>query len=497
MSNIERKLSIWLVAGSQHLYGEKALREVEKNAQAVSDGLNALRLPFPVLYKTRVTRTEEATAFCREANHDATCVGVITWMHTFSPAKMWTAGLKLLEKPMLQLHTQWNAPIPWDDIDMDFMNLYQTAHGGREFGYMSARLRRPFTVAVGHWKEERVRARLETWMRVCAGLDESRHLKVARFGDNMRGVAVTEGDKIEAQIRFGYEVDAFSIGNLTVAIDTVSDAEVDRLTVEYEDSYTLSEVARKGGAKRQNVLDAARIELGLRRFLEAGNYRAFSTNFETLEGMKQLPGLAVQRLMASGYGFAGEGDWKTAALVRTLKVMAAGLSPGTSFMEDYTYDFSPGKDLTLGAHMLEVCPSLAEAQPVLDVLPLGIGGKNDPARLIFSSAPGEAINVGVMDMGNRFRLLLNEVTVIPQPHPLPRLPVARAVWACQPDFETSVEGWILAGGGHHTALSLALTAKHLQIFADELGIECVVIGKGSTLRSLQNELRWNESFYRS
>ncbi|MDR1656089.1 MAG: L-arabinose isomerase [Deltaproteobacteria bacterium] len=497
MSFTEKKPSIWLVAGSQHLYGQNALKQVEINARLVTEGLNALGLPFDIVYKTMATRSEEATAFCRQANFDPDCAGVITWMHTFSPAKMWTLGLRLLEKPMLQLHTQLGAHIPWDSIDMDFMNLHQTAHGGREFGYMSARLRKPFTVAVGHWKEDRVKTRLTDWMRVCAGLFESRSLKVARFGDNMRGVAVTEGDKVEAQIRFGYEVDAYSIGDLTASIAEVSDQQVEQLVSQYEDLYTLSEVAQKGGSKRQNVLDAARIEIGLRNFLEAGNYKAFTTNFQTLEGIKQLPGLAVQRLMASGYGFAGEGDWKTAALVRTLKVMAQGLPQGTSFMEDYTYDFEPGRDLTLGAHMLEVCPSLAGTKPVLDVIALGIGGKADPARLIFSSAPGEAINVGLMDMGNRFRLLINEVTVLTQPQPLPKLPVACAVWTYKPDFVTGVEGWIIAGGGHHTALSLALSSWHVCSLADELGVECVVIDQNTTIRDLQNELRWNESFYRT
>lgn len=497
MSSSKRTPAIWFVVGSQHLYGPEALREVEKNSRTVVDGLNAMNLPFPVVFKAMATRSEEATAFCREANHDDSCVGVMTWMHTFSPSKMWTTGLKLLEKPMLQLHTQLSAEIPWGSIDMDFMNLHQTAHGGREFGYMSSRLRRPYTVAVGHWKEERVRRKVEMWMRVCAGIDESRHLKVARFGDNMRGVAVTDGDKVEAQIRFGYEVDAYSIGNLTAVVDAVTDAEVNALVAEYDDLYTMSEVARKGGAKRQNVLDAARIEIGMRRFLENGGYKAFSSNFETLEGMKQLPGLAVQRLMGAGYGFAGEGDWKTAALLRTLKVMAAGLPQGTAFMEDYTYEFAPGKDLALGAHMLEVCPSLADKEkPVLDVIPLGIGGKEDPARLIFSSAPGEAINVGIMDMGNRFRLLINEVNVIAQPKPLPKLPVARAVWTYKPDFETGVEGWILAGGGHHTVLSLALKSEHLRCFAEELGVECVVIDENTTLPGLRNELRWNEAAYK-
>jgi L-arabinose isomerase len=488
---------VWLVIGSQHLYGEKALGEVEANAKTVAEGLAGLDLPLRVVYKGLATRSEEATALCREANNDPGCAGVMTWMHTFSPAKLWATGLRILERPHLQLHTQLGARIPFDDIDMDFMNLHQTAHGGREFGYMGARLRRPYNVAVGHWREERVKERLVAWMGVCSALRESRSLKVARFGDNMRGVAVTEGDKIEAQIRFGFEVDAFSVGNLVAAVSQISEAEVGRLVSEYEDSYDLSERVRAGAPGRRNVLDAARIELGLSAFLQSGGYRAFTTNFETLEGLAQLPGLAVQRLMAKGYGFAGEGDWKTAAMVRILKAMAGASPKGTSFMEDYTYDFNPGADLVLGAHMLEVCPSLASKKPLLDVLPLGIGGKADPARLIFPASPGPAVSVGIMDMGNRFRILVAEVEVVPEPRPLPKLPVARAFWRCEPDFETGVEGWIIAGGGHHTVLSLALDSWDLAALADELGVECVRIGHGTTIESLRKELRWNEAAYRA
>ena len=500
---------VWLIVGSQHLYGEETLRVVGDNARLVAEGLKELSLPFEVVFKGVASRSEEAAELCRAANSDPGCLGVMTWMHTFSPAKMWTLGLRLLEKPMLQLHTQLGARIPYEDMDMDFMNLHQTAHGGREFGFMGARLRKPFNVAVGHWREERVEKRLVDWMGVCAGVDESRRLKVARFGDNMRGVAVTEGDKIEAQIRFGYEVDAYSIGDLASSVASVSDSDAARLVAEYEASYELSESAKEGGSGRSNVFDAARIELGLERFLEKGGYKAFTTNFETLEGLAQLPGLAVQRLMGKGYGFAGEGDWKTAAMVRIMKAMSLGApfgnplgdcfgsSQGVSFMEDYTYDFSPGGDLVLGAHMLEVCPSIAAEKPVLDVRPLGIGGKADPARLIFPAAPGEAVSVGVMDMGGRFRILVSEVTVVPQPKPLPKLPVARAFWTVKPDFETGVEAWIIAGGGHHTVLSLAFGAWRTRAFANELGIECVVIDEKTTIDALRRELRWNEAAFRS
>ncbi|MDR1827897.1 MAG: L-arabinose isomerase [Methylobacteriaceae bacterium] len=488
---------IWFVVGSQHLYGEDALKQVAVNAEAVVAGLNGLKIfPFPIVLKPVATTPEQIGAVCREANYRDGCLGVITWLHTFSPAKMWSVGLKLLDKPLLQLHTQMNAEIPWSTMDMDFMNLNQTAHGGREFGFMVARLRKPCTVVVGHWQEERVHKRVSEWMRVCAGIYESRHLKVARFGDNMREVAVTEGDKVEAQVKFGFSVSAYAVHDLVDVVDAVSDADVAALVDEYETLYTLTDHVKKGGDKRQNVLDAARIELGLRRFLEAGGFKAFITNFETLKGLKQLPGLGVQRLMKDGYGFAGEGDWKTAALLRIMKVMAGDAKKGTSFMEDYTYNFAPDNDLVLGAHMLEVCPSLAvEAKPTLDVQPLGIGGKDDPARLIFSTPAGPAINAALMDMGNRFRLLIAAVNVISQPQPLPKLPVARAVWQCEPDFATGIEAWILAGGSHHTVLSQALSVEHLRIFAEETGIECVVIDRNTTIPALRNELRWNDVAY--
>lgn len=485
------------MAGSQHLYGPEALRQVEADSRAVAEGLNDSGLPLRIVLKNMVTRADEITSFCREANYDDNCIGVVTWMHTFSPAKMWAAGLKILEKPMLQLHTQLEAALPWDKIDMDFMNLHQTAHGGREFGHISARLRKNFNVAVGHWKEERVLSKLGAWMRSCAGLDESRRLKVARFGDNMRDVAVTDGDKVEALIKLGWVVDAFTSADLAEIMAYVEDAEVKELLNVYENTYLLSEAAKENGSGRHILLDAARQEIALRRFLEAGGYKAFTSNFEALSGLKQIPGLASQRLMADGYGFGAEGDWKTAALTRVMKVMAEGLWGGNSFMEDYTYNLGGvNGDLNLGAHMLEVCPSLAdEAKPLLDVQPLGIGGKEAPARLIFTSKPGQAINVGLMDLGNRFRIVLNEVEVINPPHHLPKLPVARALWKYHPDFETGVAAWILAGGGHHTVLSLSLKAEHIRVFAEELGIECLVISNKTDLESFKNELRWNDIYY--
>ena len=381
---------------------------------------------------------------------------------------------------------------------MDFMNLNQTAHGGREFGFMGARLRKPSTVAVGHWQDKKAWGKIDQWMRVCLGINESRHLKLARFGDNMREVAVTEGDKIEAQIKFGYSVSAYGLGDLVDVMNTVSQADVDALVDVYEASYLLTPAVAKGGAKRASIFDAARIELGMQRFLEAGGFKAFTTNFENLYGVAQLPGLASQRLMAQGYGFGAEGDWKTAALLRTMKVMGQGLPAGTSFMEDYTYQFTGNSqnDLVIGSHMLEVCPSIAkEAKPTLDVQPLGIGGKEDPARLLFSCPAGAALNATLLDMGNRFRLLINEVDVIEQPKPLPKLPVARAVWKCKPALDVAVEAWIAAGGAHHTVFSQAVTTDCLRIFAEEMGIECVVIDSTTDIHSFKNELRWNEVYF--
>lgn len=492
-----QKPVIWFVVGSQHLYGPAALKEVEADSKVVATGLNKLGLPLDIVLKPMVTRADEITAFCKEANYDDDCLGVITWMHTFSPAKMWATGLKILNKPMLQLHTQLSAELPWAKIDMDFMNLHQTAHGGREFGHISARLKKPFAIAVGHWKEERVKTRLDMWMRVCLGLNESRALKLARFGDNMRDVAVTEGDKVEALIRLGFTVDSFTSGDVAELLDKVKNDEVAALLAEYEKLYTLCPEVKKGGKLRGQVEDSARIELALRRFLERGGYKAFTTNFEALHGLKQLPGLAAQRLMADGYGFGAEGDWKTSALTRILKVMGAGLPGGTSFMEDYTYHLSPKGDFTLGAHMLEVCPSLAgKTKPALDVQPLGIGGKEAPARLLFTTRPGPAINVGLMDLGGRFRLVVNEVDIVKPPQELPKLPVAKALWKYRPDFETGVAAWILAGGGHHTVLSQNLCSEHIRTYAEELGLECLVIGSNTDLHSFKNELRWNDLCYR-
>jgi len=491
-------LSVWFVIGTQHLYGPETLRQVEQHAQQVVDGMNQQSaLPLKLVVKPLVKSPDEALALCRDANHDNSCVGIITWLHTFSPAKMWIGGLSVLNKPLMQFHTQFNAEIPWDSMDMDFMNLNQTAHGGREFGFIGARMGLQHSVVTGHWQDSASLARIAKWMRAAIAKQASQQLKVARFGDNMREVAVTEGNKVSAQIQFGYAVNGWGVGDLVEVINQVSDGDVNALIDEYEGLYEFSAVAAINGEKRQNVLDAARIELGLKRFLEAEDCQAFTTNFQTLHGMTQLPGLAVQRLMAQGYGFAGEGDWKTAALLRVFKVLAGDRPGGTSFMEDYTYHFSPGNDLVLGSHMLEVCPSIAkEKKPLIDVQFLGIGNKADPARMIFSAPAGRAVNASVIDLGDRFRLLVNVVDAIDQPQPLPKLPVARALWRAQPSLATASEAWIVGGGAHHTVFSQALDLDDMRLYAEMHNIEIVVIDEHTSMHGFKDTLRWNDLYYR-
>ena len=486
---------VWFVTGSQHLYGDDVLKQVADHAAAIAHGLGRAReIPVKVICKPVVTTPTAIRDVCVEANVASRCVGLITWMHTFSPAKMWIAGLTALQKPFLHLHTQYNRDLPWSDIDMDFMNLNQSAHGDREFGFIGSRLRLNRKVVVGHWQDEEVQRQVGVWLRAaCAWLDWQ-GAKVARFGDNMREVAVTEGDKVAAQVRLGYSVNGYGIGELVRVVDEVTDAEVDRLVAVYDDQYDVAEPARRGGSKREALRDAARIELGLRAFLEAGGFKAFTTTFEDLHGLPQLPGLAVQRLMHEGYGFGAEGDWKTAALVRALKVMGAGLAGGTSFMEDYTYDLGSGGKV-LGAHMLEVCESIAEARPSLEVHPLGIGGKADPARLVFGVRSGPALNATILDLGNRFRMLVNDVEVVSPDAPLTKLPVAHAVWVPQPNLQIAAAAWIYAGGAHHTAFSQVLASEHLEDFSEIAGIEFLVIDKDTRLAAFKKELRWNDLYY--
>lgn len=487
---------IWLVTGSQHLYGDEALREVAAHAQTIASALNdAAEIPVRVVYRDLAARPEEVLACCRAANNAPECIGLVCWMHTFSPAKMWIGGLNELRKPFSHLHTQFNAQLPWGSIDMDFMNLNQSAHGGREFGFIGTRMRRERTVVVGHWQDPTVLARLGTWARAARAWDAFRTMKVARFGDNMREVAVTEGDKVAAQIHFGLSVNGYGVGDLVERISAVHDAEADRLVSDYLEQYEVSTELRANATFLARLGREARIEIGIRQFLKDGAFSAFTDTFEDLHGLPQLPGLAVQRLMADGYGFGAEGDWKTAALVRAVKVMAEGLPGGTSFMEDYTYHFTGNGGQVLGAHMLEICPSIAQSRPALEMHPLEIGGKDDPVRLVFTGAAGPAINAAMIDLGNRFRLLVNEVTAVDPENSLPQLPVARALWVPKPDLPQAAAAWILAGGPHHTAYSQAVTAEHLQDFAEMADVELVQIDQHSRLPEFKKELRWNEMYY--
>ncbi|MEQ8676657.1 MAG: L-arabinose isomerase [Aggregatilineales bacterium] len=492
LSNYE----IWFLTGSQHLYGAETLEQVNAHSREIVTALDSSSLiPTKVVFKPVLTTPEDIYGIVREANNTENCIGIVVWMHTFSPAKNWISGLSALNKPMAHLHTQYNRDIPWADIDMDFMNLNQAAHGDREFGFMVSRLRMNRKVVVGHWSDPEVQERLGVWSRAACAWADSKDARIARFGDNMRSVAVTEGDKVEAQMRLGYQVSGYGVGDLVQHINAVSDADLNALIQTYQGSYTLADDLRVGGARHSSVVEAARIELGMRSFLAEGNFKAFTTTFEDLHGMAQLPGIAPQRLMADGYGFAGEGDWKTAALVRAMKVMASGLDGGTSFMEDYTYHLDPSGMKVLGAHMLEICPSIADGQVSLEVHPLGIGGKADPARLVFNTPAGAAINASLVDMGNRFRMIVNDVDVVVAEHDMPKLPVARALWIPQPDLKIGAAAWIYAGGAHHTGFSQALTWEHIADYADIAGIEFLRIDNDTTINDFKNQLRWNEVYY--
>jgi L-arabinose isomerase len=495
--NVYESKEAWFITGTQELYGEEVLKQVAADSSAIVNGLNAGdKLPIKIVFKPVLTSAEAITRLIQEANAAENCVGLIAWMHTFSPAKMWIHGLKTLHKPFVHLHTQFNRDIPWATIDMDFMNLNQSAHGGREFGFMATRMNKARKVIVGHWQDDDVLADLNSWLRTAVAWNDAQHLKVARFGDNMRQVAVTEGDKVEAQIRLGYEVNGYGLGDLVKYVDGISESAVNDLVGTYEAHYSIAEKLQPGGAQRESLLYAARIELGMRAFLDEGGFKAFTTSFENLTGLRQLPGIAVQRLMADGYGFGAEGDWKTAALVRTMKVMGSGLNGGTSFMEDYTYHFKPGNMEVLGAHMLEICPSIAEGKPSVEIHPLGIGGKEDPVRLVFDTPPGPALNASIIDMGERFRLLVNTVDVIPPDEPLPKLPVARAVWLPHPNLRIAATAWILAGGAHHTGFSQVVSVEQLEDYAEIAGMEFVLIDQQTQIRSFKRELRNNSIYYR-
>ncbi len=488
--------SIWFVTGSQHLYGEEALKQVAEDSRKIVAALNASgRLPLPLVGQDVMVSPEAIRGLCLAANHDPSCAGLVLWMHTFSPAKMWIGGLSALRRPFLHLHTQFHRDLPWATIDMDFMNLHQAAHGDREAGFMHTRMRLRRKVVAGYWGDPAVQDRLASWSRVARGWHDLQGAKFVRFGDNMRQVSVTEGDKVSAEMKFGFSVNGHGVGDLGSILREVEDKAVDELCAEYEQLYRVSPELLPGGASHPSLREGARIELALRAFLEQGNFKGFTTTFEDLHGLPQLPGLAVQRLMADGYGFGAEGDWKTCALLRAAKVMALGAKGGTSFMEDYTYHLDPEGPLVLGSHMLEVCPSIAAEQPSLEVHPLGIGGKADPVRLVFNAAAGPAINASLIDLGNRFRLVVNEVDSITPPQPLPRLPVARSVWKCRPDFATACESWIHAGGAHHTVFSHVVTTDMIRDFAEIAGVELAVIDAGTHVEAFRDSLRWNEVYY--
>jgi L-arabinose isomerase len=490
-------LEIWFLTGSQAMYGPETLAQVAEQSQALLSILDGSGdVPISLVWKPVLTTADAIRRVCLDATATDACVGVVAWMHTFSPAKMWIAGLEALGKPLLHLHTQANLSLPWATIDMDFMNLNQAAHGDREFGYVQSRLRVERKIVAGHASDPLVRQRIGAWARAAAGRHAASTLRLARFGDNMRDVAVTEGDKVEAQLRFGFSVNTYGVAELVEAVEAATDAEVDKVVAEYAQEYAVAAELLPGGSRHDSLRYAGRIELGLRQLLSAGGFTAFTTNFEDLGGLRQLPGLAVQRLMADGYGFGGEGDWKTAALLRVMKVMAAGRPGGTSFMEDYTYHLGPGQPKVLGAHMLEVCPSLASSQPRCEIHPLSIGGREDPVRLVFTASPGPALVVGLADLGDRFRLTANEIDVVEPDEPLPRLPVARAVWQPRPDLTTSAEGWLYAGGPHHTVLSAAVGTEALTDWAAMTGTELVLIDADTTIRQLHNEIRWNQAYFR-
>lgn len=492
-----KKWSVWFVTGSQHLYGEETLKQVDEHSAKIAATLDASKhIPVQVLFKPVVKTPEEIFNLINAANNDPGCIGIITWMHTFSPAKMWINGLKILRKPMLHLHTQFNRDIPWSTIDMDFMNLNQSAHGDREFGFIMSRMRMNRKVVAGHWQDPDLQKKINIWARAAAGWQDWQGARFCRFGDNMRQVAVTEGDKVEAEIKFGYSVNTYGIGDLVAVINKVKNAAIDDLIAVYNKEYKMAPSLKKGGKQFESLRDAAKIEIGMRTFLEQGGFKGYTDTFEDLHGMKQLPGIASQRLMAEGYGFGGEGDWKTSALVRAMKVMGSGLPGGNSFMEDYTYHFEPKNNLVLGSHMLEICPSIAGDKPGCEIHPLGIGGKEDPVRLVFSAKAGPALNASIVDIDNRFRLLVNEVEAVKPVKALPKLPVARVLWKPMPDMVTGCSAWILAGGAHHTCYSQNLSAEGLQDFAEMAGIEFVLIGKNTNLYQFKNELRWNDASFK-
>ncbi|MDR1824503.1 MAG: L-arabinose isomerase [Bifidobacteriaceae bacterium] len=496
MNAILEGREVWFVTGSQGLYGPEVLDQVADGSKRIVAWLDEAGLPLPVVWKPTLTSKDAIHSLVLEANRDPNCVGLIAWMHTFSPAKMWIAGLDALQKPLLHLHTQVNVELPWDTIDMDFMNLNQAAHGDREFASIETRLGVARKTVVGHATDPAATAQVATWMRAAAARADARTGVLVRFGDNMRNVAVTEGDKVEAELVWGTSVTYYGVNDLVAAVDAVPDSEAEWLAGQYEELYQVVPELRRGGERHASLVYGAKQEIGLRSFLEPLGATAFTTNFEDLGGLRQLPGLAVQRLMASGYGFGAEGDWKTALLVRAAKVMGEGLPGGASLMEDYTYHLTPGEERILGAHMLEVCPTLSSVQPKLEIHPLGIGNREDPVRLVFNTDPGPAVVVAMTDIRDRFRLTANTVTVVPPDAPMPNLPVGSAVWVPDPDFATSAACWLAAGAAHHTVMSTAVGAEAFEDYARMAGTEFALITRGTTAREFAKELAWNQAYYR-
>ena len=491
-----KQFEVWFVTGSQHLYGPETLKAVARHSQEIAKTLNAAAaIPVKVVFKPVMVSPDAITALCMAANNAPRCIGLVTWCHTFSPSKMWINGLKQLRKPICHLHTQYNRDLPWATIDMDFMNMNQAAHGDREHGFIMSRMRIARKVVVGFWQEVSTQKKIGAWARAAAAWADWQGARFVRFGDNMREVAVTEGDKVSAQMKFGFSVNTHGVGDLVKVVNAVTEKEVDALCKTYADAYEMTGDLKKGGKRHQSVRDAARIELGIHQFLTTGGFKGYTDTFEDLHGLAQLPGVGSQRMMAAGFGFGGEGDWKTSALVRAMKVMASGLPGGTSFMEDYTYHMQSGNPLVLGSHMLEICPSIADGRVSLQVHPLGIGGKADPARLVFNTPAGPALNASLMDFGNRFRLLISEVDVVTPEQSMPRLPVAQAVWKCRPNFEDACAAWIYAGGAHHTGFSQAVTTEMMEDFGAIAGLEVVVIDADTQLRRFKQELAWNDAAY--
>lgn len=491
------EFEIWFVTGSQHLYGAEVLKQVETNSREIVRALNEDgNISVPIVFNAVLISPDEISKLIKSMTSSSKCVGIICWMHTFSPAKMWINGLKHLSKPMLHFHTQYNRDIPWGEIDMDFMNLNQTAHGGREFGHINTRLGIRRKVVVGHWQDSMVLRKIGDWSRVALGWNDLQDLKLARFGDNMREVAVTEGDKVAAQIQFGFSVNGFGLGDLIKVIDQQTEHEIRKLVEEYQDRYILAESLQSHGSRHSSLYDAAKIELGIRQFLMDGGFKAFTNTFENLHGMKQLPGIATQRLMDDGYGFGAEGDWKTAALVRAMKVMGQGRKGGNSFMEDYTYHFNPSRMQVLGSHMLEICPSISDSRIKCEIHPLGIGGKEDPVRLVFDCPAGPALNASLIDLGDRFRMLVNSVDALEPEQEMPKLPVARVMWVPRPNLKTAAEAWILAGGAHHTCYSQNVSVEMLEDFAEIAGIELCLIDENTEIREFKNKIRWEDLYYR-